>query len=160
MSHFSLNLVCFGQIDHKRISNSKLQVNISVDQEPYPLNFVYQSCLPIFIIACCYGTLATSFRWLRLNGNWNTKQRVVYIARHVCLKVNLVNHSICSCTLWALDFEVWFQMFEGKYFRLVLKVSAIIPFDYRIFYLTNSTQVAMNLHNLVRVLLMMIFVVS
>ena len=51
-------------------------------------------------------------------------------------------------------------MVEGEYFGLLLEVATVIPFDHRVFHFADAAQVAMYLHDLVRVLLMMVFIVS
>ena len=50
-------------------------------------------------------------------------------------------------------------MIEVQFSELALKVVSLVPLDHRVFNLTDATQIAVNLHNPVRVLMVPIFVV-
>ena len=73
--------------------------------------------------------------------------------------MDLVHHSVSTRAFRGSYFKVRLKVIEGEYFRLLLEVSAVIPFDHRVFNFTDSTQIAMNLHDLVGMLLVMVLIV-
>ena len=74
--------------------------------------------------------------------------------------MQLANETIDARTLIALYVEMRLHVFKREQLTLPLEVSAVIPLHHLVFNFTDSTQVAMNLHDTVWMLLMMILVIG
>ena len=84
---------------------------------------------------------------------------VIKLARLHCDKVDFADDAVHSGTLVGHDFEVCAKVVEVEHAEVPLEVVRVVPFDHGVFNHADAAQVAMDLHDFVRVQVMPIFVV-
>lgn len=89
----------------------------------------------------------------------DAKEGVIHAARHLRHQVNLADQAINARALVRNYFEVLGEMVQFKLVELPLEVVGLVPLHHTIFDLADSTQIAVNLHDSVWVLVVTVLVV-
>ena len=149
------------QVDHQAVTDAQVQVHVPVYKEADAFNLVHEHAFPVIVVAGRYDALALLFlvvrRWFyddRDTQNWIVKPS--RFDRH---QVQLADETFHARALIRYDLKVGAERVNFEDAKLALEVGCVVPLYDRVLHHANATQVAMDLHDAVRMLMMPVFIV-
>ena len=149
------------QVDYQAVTDAQVQVHVPVYEEADAFNFVHKYAFPVIVVAGGYDTLTLLFHVVRrcFYDDRDTQNWIVKPSRFDRHQVQLADEAFHTSALIRYDPKVGAERINLEDAKLALEVGCVVPLDDGVFHHANATQVAMDLHDAVRMLMMPVFIV-
>ena len=122
---------------------------------------MHEHAFSVIVVACGYNALPLLFhvvhRWFY--NDRDAQDWIVKPSRFDRHQVQLADEPFNASTLIRHDLKVGAERVNFEDAELALKVGRVVPLDDRVLHHANTAQVAMDLHDAVRMLMMPVFIV-